>query len=102
MIKFSQALDAEYRAAGLKITALCPGFTSTEFADANGTSDALKAAPVSCSTARQVVDAALAANDEGRVVVCPAGIRRSPPRRCNICRRPGAPHADARLGALSP
>ena len=29
MIKFSQALDAEYRASGLKITAVCPGFTET-------------------------------------------------------------------------
>src|SRR6202000_2279762 len=37
MIKFSQALDAEYRAAGLKVTALCPGFVKTEFAAANGT-----------------------------------------------------------------
>ena len=27
MIKFSQSLDAEYRAPGLRVTAVCPGFT---------------------------------------------------------------------------
>ena len=26
-IKFSEALDAEYRAAGIRVTAICPGFT---------------------------------------------------------------------------
>ncbi len=32
MIKFSQSLDAENRAAGVKVTAVCPGFVHTEFA----------------------------------------------------------------------
>ena len=69
MIKFTQALDAEYRADGLKITALCPGFVRTEFAAANGTSDALKAVPsFMFRSARHVVDVALAANDKGRVI----------------------------------
>ena len=45
MIKFSQALDAEYRARGLKVTAICPGFTKTEFADAAGIQSLMDAAP---------------------------------------------------------
>ncbi|HTK34330.1 MAG TPA: SDR family oxidoreductase [Caulobacteraceae bacterium] len=72
MISFSQALDAEYRAAGVKVTAVCPGFTRTEFASANGTAAVMDQAPRRLfQTAEQVVAAALAANDRGRVVAIP-------------------------------
>jgi short-subunit dehydrogenase len=72
MITFSQALDAEYRAAGLKVTAVCPGFTRTEFAAANGTASVMDQAPRRLfQTPEQVVSAALRANDRGRVVVVP-------------------------------
>ena len=72
MISFSQALDAEYRAKGLKVTALCPGFVSSEFAAANGTQAVMDASPRRLfQTPAQVVAAALAANDAGRVVVIP-------------------------------
>ena len=70
MLTFSQALDAEYGARGLKVTAVCPGFTQTEFAQANGTSVAMDASPRRLfQTPEAVVDAALRANDAGRVVV---------------------------------
>lgn len=72
MIKLTQALDAEYRAAGLKITAVCPGFTQTEFASANGTDAVMAQAPRRLfQTPDQVVAAALKANDHGKVVVVP-------------------------------
>ncbi len=72
MIKFSQALDAEYRADGIRVTAVCPGFTQTEFAQANGTGAIMDEAPRRLfQTPQQVVAAALAANDRGRVVVVP-------------------------------
>jgi short-subunit dehydrogenase len=72
MIKLSQALDAEYRAKGLKVTAVCPGFTKTEFADANGTGKVMDEAPRRLfQTPDQVVAAALKANDRGQVVVVP-------------------------------
>jgi short-subunit dehydrogenase len=72
MIKLSQALDAEYRASGLKVTAVCPGFTKTEFADANGTGKVMDEAPRRLfQTPDQVVAAALKANDKGQVVVVP-------------------------------
>ena len=72
MIKFSQALDAEYRAKGLKITAICPGFTRTEFADANATAHLMDEAPrFFWQSAEAVVETAIAANEHGRVVVIP-------------------------------
>jgi short-subunit dehydrogenase len=72
MIKLTQALDAEYRAKGLKITAVCPGFTLTEFASANGTDKVMAEAPRRLfQTPAQVAEAGLRANDRGRVVVIP-------------------------------
>ncbi len=72
MLTFSQALDAEYGPRGLKVTAVCPGFTQTEFAQANGTSVAMDASPRRLfQTPEAVVEAALRANDTGRVVVIP-------------------------------
>jgi short-subunit dehydrogenase len=72
MLTFSQALDAEYRARGLKVTAVCPGFTVTGFAAANGTAQVMDAAPRRFfQTADQVVAAALKANELGKVVVIP-------------------------------
>lgn len=71
-IKFSEALDAEYRAAGIRVTAVCPGFTRTEFALANGTQAIMDASPrMFFQTAEQVVAAAMRANYRGRVVVVP-------------------------------
>ena len=72
MLTFSQALDAEYRRGGLKVTVVCPGFTQTEFAQANGTNTVMDEAPRRLfQTPDQVVAAALRANDKGRVVVVP-------------------------------
>jgi hypothetical protein len=71
-IKFSEALDAEYRAQGIRVTALCPGFTKTEFATANGTQAIMDSSPrMFFQTAEAVVAAAIAANAAGKVVVVP-------------------------------
>jgi uncharacterized protein len=71
-IKFSEALDAEYRHKGVRVTAVCPGFTRTEFATANGTQAIMDASPRHFfQTAEQVVAAAIRANARGRVVVVP-------------------------------
>lgn len=72
MIKFSQALDAEYRAAGLNVTALCPGSTRTDFAAEAGYQHLVgDAAEAFSQTAKQVVEAAIRGNEAGRVVVIP-------------------------------
>lgn len=72
MIKFSQALDAEYRSDGLRVTAVCPGFTKTEFAAANDTQHLMDEAPrLFFQTAEEVVETTIRANERGRVVVIP-------------------------------
>lgn len=72
MIKFSQALDAEYRSAGLNVTALCPGSTRTEFAAEAGYQHLIShAAGALSQTADEVAEAGVRGNEAGRVVVIP-------------------------------
>jgi len=72
MIKFSQSLDAENRAAGVKVTAICPGFTQTEFATQAGIQAIMdREQRTLFQTAEQVVETAIRANERGRVVVVP-------------------------------
>ena len=72
MIKFSQALDAEYRGKGLKVTAVCPGSTDSEFAAQAGIQAIMDQGPkLPSQSAGAVVEAAIAGNEAGRVVVIP-------------------------------
>ena len=72
VIKFSQSLDAELREKGIRVTAICPGFTKTSFHEAAGTADLMDQAPRSFwQTAEEVVETAIRANEHGRVVVVP-------------------------------
>jgi short-subunit dehydrogenase len=72
MIRFSQALDAEYRSKGLKVTALCPGFTETEFAAQAGIQHIMESRSRTFSqTAEEVVASAIERNEAGQVVVVP-------------------------------
>ncbi len=71
-IKFSEALDAELRTKGVRITAVCPGSTATEFTAANGTQSAGHGAPdFLLQTPEQVVRAAIAGNEAGKLLVIP-------------------------------
>lgn len=68
-VKFSQALDAEFRDKGILVTAVCPGFTRTEFAEASGTQELMDQAPRRFwQTAEAVAEAGIAANERGKVV----------------------------------
>jgi short-subunit dehydrogenase len=72
MLKFSQALDAEYRAKGIKVTAVAPGFVRTEFGRAAGIQHIMDREPrLFWSSAEQVVEAAIRANERGRVMIIP-------------------------------
>jgi short-subunit dehydrogenase len=72
MIKFSQSLDSEYRARGLKVTAVCPGTTMSEFAETAGIPGRESLKPgLGVQTADAVVEAAIRGNDAGRSVVIP-------------------------------
>lgn len=42
LIRFSQSLHLEARASGVHVSALCPGFTWSEFHDVNGTREAAR------------------------------------------------------------
>jgi short-subunit dehydrogenase len=71
-IKFSQALDAEYRVKGLRVTAVCPGFTKTEFGAVAGVQHIMDQSPRAFpQTADEVAEFAIRANQRGRVVVIP-------------------------------
>ena len=71
-VKWSQALAAELKGTGVRVTVTCPGFTLTEFAQANGTKAVMDQAPRRLfQTPEQVVTATLKANDRGQVVVVP-------------------------------
>ena len=72
MIKFSESLAAEYGPQGVKVTAICPGFTTTEFAAQAGIQEIMEKENRRLSqTAEQVVAIAIKANEQGRVVVVP-------------------------------
>lgn len=45
LIKFSQSLNLELGDAGVKVCALCPGFTYSEFHDVNGTREGVSKMP---------------------------------------------------------
>lgn len=71
-VKWSQSLAAELKGSGVRVTVTCPGFTLTEFAEANGTKAIMDEAPRRFfQTAEAVVATTLAANDRGQVVVVP-------------------------------
>ena len=77
MIKFSQSLDSEYRSRGLKITAVCPGTTISEFAETARIPGRESLKPgFGVQTAEAVVDAAIRGNDAGKVIVIPGGFNR--------------------------
>jgi short-subunit dehydrogenase len=109
VLSFSQALWAEVRAAGVAVTALCPGPTRTGFVDAMGTGDARHTAIYRrLADPEPVIEAGLRGLDKGTAVVIP-GVRnkllaaagRFTPRAWLIrvsawLLRPGGPHRGLR------
>ena len=72
LVKFSQALDAEYGPKGVRVTALCPGFVETEFAAEAGIQAIMDREPrLFSQTPDEVVRIAIEANARGKVVVVP-------------------------------
>jgi short-subunit dehydrogenase/uncharacterized protein YndB with AHSA1/START domain len=74
VLSFSQALWAEARAAGVAVTALCPGPTRTGFVEALGTEVGHTAIYRRLADPEPVIEAGLRALDKGRAVVIP-GLR---------------------------
>jgi short-subunit dehydrogenase len=68
VLSFTEALHEEFRGRGIRVTALCPGPTATEFGSVAGLSDRFaKYSP----PAADVVAAGLAALDKGKAIAIP-------------------------------
>lgn len=76
LIKASQGLHLELRGTGVHVTALCPGYTLTEFHDANGTREQVSVAYPSWmwQTADHVARVGYAACEANRPKVTPGAI----------------------------
>lgn len=79
LIKFSQSLHLEARGTGVRTTAVCPGFTFTEFHDANGTRERVTAGtpPWVWQEAEAVVRAGWEAVERGRAVAVTGRVNRT-------------------------
>lgn len=75
LIKFSQSLDLETRDTGVQVSAICPGFTWSEFHDVNGTRERVSAGTPrwAWQTAEAVALAGWNGVDAGRAVVVSGG-----------------------------
>ncbi len=72
LIKWSQSLHLECRDAGVHVSALCPGFTYSEFHDVNGTRGRVSELPPwMWKTSEAVVEAGWAAAEANRPVCVP-------------------------------
>lgn len=72
LIQFSQALASENENSGVNVSALCPGFTYTEFHDVNDMRHVVNALPkYMFMEAQPVVEGALKAVEARRVVYVP-------------------------------
>ena len=78
LVKFSESLHAEVSARGVFVSALCPGFTWSEFHDVTGTRAKMNAMPPwMWMTAEDVVAEGLAAVQAGRPVCVPGRVNRA-------------------------
>ncbi len=81
LIKFSESLSAECEATGqtdIHCTALCPGFTWSEFHDVNGTREATLQMPKWLwMQAAPVVTAGIEACERGQAVIVPGGVNKT-------------------------
>ena len=78
LISASQSLALENRQAGVRVCALCPGFTHSEFHDVTGTREKVKEMPnFMWQTADAVVAEGIAAVERGTVVHVAGGVNRA-------------------------
>lgn len=75
LLTFAEALDAEVRGTGVRVMALCPGPTTSEFGEVAGMGDQIERTPGHTSP-EQVVAGGLRAWDAGRTVVVPGATTR--------------------------
>jgi len=71
LVKFSEALSLENADRGVQVTALCPGFTFSEFHDVTGTRDRMRVPPKMWLDAADVARYGIEANERGDVLAVP-------------------------------
>ena len=77
LVSFAQSIAAENLETGVHCSALCPGFTYSEFHDVNDTRPLVSQLPkYMFMDAEPVVEGALAAVDRGHVVYVPGGFNK--------------------------
>ncbi len=78
LIKLSQSLALENRDAGVHVSALCPGFTWSEFHDVTGTREKMNAMPhFMWLTAEEVARQGIEAVERGAAVYVPGRVNRT-------------------------
>lgn len=78
LIKFSESLNAECAGTGVHISALCPGFTYSEFHDVNGTRSAVSQMPDAMwMSAEDCAHMAVEAVERNRAVFVPGGVNKT-------------------------
>lgn len=78
LIKFSQSLNMELQEDGIHVSALCPGFTYSEFHDVNGTREAMNRLPdFMWMSAEECAELGVEACERNRPVFIPGGVNKS-------------------------
>ncbi len=78
LIKFSESLNMEMDETGVHVSALCPGFTFTEFHDVNGTRKAMDKLPaIMWMEADECAQLGVEACERNRAVFIPGGVNKS-------------------------
>ena len=78
LIKFSQSLNLELADKGIKVSALCPGFTYSEFHDVNGTrAQVSKMSDLMWMDADTVAEGAYTAVEDGKAVYIPGALNKT-------------------------
>lgn len=78
LVKMSQSLNLECQGTGVHVSALCPGFTYSEFHDVNGTRKGVSQMPKwMWMTAEDVAEAGVRGVDANEAVIVPGGANRS-------------------------
>ena len=78
LIKFSQSLNLELDGTGVHVSALCPGFTYTEFHDVNGTREAMNKLPAyMMMEADECAEMGVEACERNRAVFVPGGVNKT-------------------------
>jgi len=78
LIKFSQSLNLEMQSFGVHVSALCPGFTYSEFHDVNGTREAVSKMPdFMWMSAEECAELGVEACARNRAVFVPGGANKT-------------------------